>query len=201
MVGSAPTGVQRVVRPLLLAYLPPMMLVATNAALLWLLVALARHWEPHLTHSAAEVSILRRCFAFLLFNSFVLPALALSSLSALLGRLLGSGGGLAAAAAGVTDAGLTADWNASLLLFGDIFLQSSASYFVAYTLHRALLTTALQLWRAAESAVRLSASHAASFCFTRQWPKRAANISARRRPRPLCFAPPLAASFCFTRRR
>ncbi len=66
------------------AFMPGLLLLVINGALAWVLYAIGRYIEPWLTFSGAEKSIMRMTFFFYLFNSLLLPALSLTSVSDLL---------------------------------------------------------------------------------------------------------------------
>ena len=71
----------------LFQYLPFLFLIVCDA---WLLfgVQLLSQYEPHVTHSGRESSVMRKSFAFLMFNSLLLPCLALTSVGAFMAGLL-----------------------------------------------------------------------------------------------------------------
>lgn len=78
-----------------------------------------------------EISILEKSFWFLLFNTLVLPSLALSSVSAVVARL-------------------THNRLDGFSIIGQMFLEGSGSFFVCYIIQKALLSTSLELWRVVE---------------------------------------------------
>jgi hypothetical protein len=71
----------------LFGFLPQLLLVICDAWLLFALSLASKSIEPHHTHSGREVSLFRKSFWFLLFNTLLLPSLALSSIGAFVGDL------------------------------------------------------------------------------------------------------------------
>lgn len=149
------------------AFMPGMMVLFLNSILLQLVYVIGRYLEPYITFSSAEKSIMRNSFAFLLLNSLLLPALSLSSISALYvsmrkkQRECGvhgyAGAGHSQAAAAAHEAleddpalQLKRHFECQSLLFGQVFLQGTGSYFFIYCFHRACLTNAISLWRLPE---------------------------------------------------
>ena len=71
----------------LFGFLPQILLVFCDAYLLFALQIASKLVESHHTYSAREKSLFRKSFWFLIFNTLILPSLALSNLTSLVGDL------------------------------------------------------------------------------------------------------------------
>ncbi|KAH9260822.1 hypothetical protein BASA81_001289 [Batrachochytrium salamandrivorans] len=68
-------------------FLPQLLLVVCDAYLLMFLSLSAKQFEVFLTTSEREISLLKKSYWFLLFNTLILPSLALGSVGSFVGRL------------------------------------------------------------------------------------------------------------------
>lgn len=68
-------------------FLPQILLVVCDAYLLMFLSLSSKQFELFFTSSEREISVLKKSYWFLLFNTLILPSLALSSVGSFVGRL------------------------------------------------------------------------------------------------------------------
>jgi len=110
----------------LFAFLPQLVIVLVNNALMFVVCLIVTKWEPHHTCSAQQVSMMKRMFWFLFLSTFVVPALAFKSMNSFVGDLIS------------TDA-------SPFSLLGQVFVATSGAFTVNYIIANSMVGAAFQM--------------------------------------------------------
>jgi hypothetical protein len=134
------SGLPRFVAKFLYNFLPQLFLVICDSWLLFGVQIMAKFIEPAFTYSGREISIMRKSFAFLLFNTLILPSLALTSVGAFLASMIwdnapGSGSSSSSSSSSSTGSSSSEDngsTSSPFVLLGRVFVTSSGAFSLAF---------------------------------------------------------------------